>query len=124
MPAWAAATGEGYPLARQLHRRRVAVKGLFHRPANVRLLTNCPRGETPQVGPPMGLLISIIIGGIIGWLASLIMKTDAQMGILANVVVGIVGSALGHFLAGAPGLAAYRPPAPLPASVGGAGGVV
>jgi uncharacterized membrane protein YeaQ/YmgE (transglycosylase-associated protein family) len=55
----------------------------------------------------MGLLISIIIGGIIGWLASLIMKTDAQMGIIANILVGIVGSALGHFLAGAIGLAAY-----------------
>jgi uncharacterized membrane protein YeaQ/YmgE (transglycosylase-associated protein family) len=55
----------------------------------------------------MGLLISIIIGGIIGWLASLIMKTDAQMGIIANILVGIVGSALGHFLAGAVGLAAY-----------------
>jgi uncharacterized membrane protein YeaQ/YmgE (transglycosylase-associated protein family) len=55
----------------------------------------------------MGLLISIIIGGIIGWLASLIMKTDAQMGIIANILVGIVGSTLGHFLAGAVGLAAY-----------------
>ena len=55
----------------------------------------------------MGLLISIVIGGIIGWLASLIMKTDAQMGIIANILVGIVGSALGHFLAGAVGLAAY-----------------
>ena len=55
----------------------------------------------------MGLLISIIIGGIIGWLASLIMKTDAQMGIIANILVGIVGSALGHFLAGVIGLAAY-----------------
>ena len=48
----------------------------------------------------MGLLISIIIGGIIGWLASLIMKTDVPMGFLANVVVGIVGSRPGHFLAG------------------------
>ena len=68
----------------------------------------------------MGLLISIIIGGIIGWLASLIMKTDAQMGIIANIVVGIVGSALGHFLAGALGLAAYGMPARLIVSVIGA----
>ena len=55
----------------------------------------------------MGLLLSLIIGGIIGWLASLIMKTDAQMGIIANIVVGIVGSALGHFLAGVIGMAAF-----------------
>jgi uncharacterized membrane protein YeaQ/YmgE (transglycosylase-associated protein family) len=59
----------------------------------------------------MGLLISIVVGGIIGWIASLIMKTDAQMGILANVLVGIIGSGLGHFLAGVMGLAAYGWPA-------------
>lgn len=47
----------------------------------------------------MDLLIAIVIGGVIGWLASLIMKTNAQQGILANVLVGIVGSGLGHFLA-------------------------
>jgi len=52
----------------------------------------------------MGWIVSIIIGGIVGWLASKIMKTDAQMGILANVVVGIVGSALGFWVAGLLGL--------------------
>jgi uncharacterized membrane protein YeaQ/YmgE (transglycosylase-associated protein family) len=55
----------------------------------------------------MGLIIAIIVGGIIGWLASLIMKTNAQMGVLANIVVGMVGSALGHFIAGILGIAAY-----------------
>jgi len=55
----------------------------------------------------MGLIIAIIVGGIIGWLASLIMKTNAQMGVLANIVVGMVGSALGHFIAGILGVAAY-----------------
>ena len=68
----------------------------------------------------MGLLLSLIIGGIIGWLASLIMKTDAQMGIIANIVVGIVGSALGHFLAGVMGMAAYGAAARLIVSVVGA----
>ncbi|MBN8281367.1 MAG: GlsB/YeaQ/YmgE family stress response membrane protein [Gammaproteobacteria bacterium] len=53
----------------------------------------------------MSWLISIIIGGIIGWLASIIMKTDAQMGLLANVIVGIVGSMLGYWLAGLLGIA-------------------
>jgi uncharacterized membrane protein YeaQ/YmgE (transglycosylase-associated protein family) len=52
----------------------------------------------------MNLIISLIIGGIVGWLASMVMKTNAQMGMLANVIVGIVGSALGFWLAGVMGL--------------------
>ena len=48
----------------------------------------------------MNWLITIVIGGIVGWLASMVMKTNAQMGIIANVLVGIVGSALGFWLAG------------------------
>lgn len=48
----------------------------------------------------MNLIIALIIGGIIGWLASIIMRTDAQQGILLNVVVGIIGSLLGGFLLG------------------------
>ena len=55
----------------------------------------------------MDILITLVIGGVCGWLASLIMKTDKQMGILANVVVGIVGSFLGSWLFGVLGLAAY-----------------
>ena len=54
----------------------------------------------------MNLIISLIIGGIIGWLASIIMKTNAQMGWIANVLIGIVGSALGFWIAGMMGLAA------------------
>ena len=54
----------------------------------------------------MNLIISIVIGGIIGWLASIVMKTNAQMGIIANVLVGIVGGVLGHWLAGTIGIAA------------------
>lgn len=46
----------------------------------------------------MGIIILLIVGGIIGWLASLIMRTDAQQGILLNVVVGIVGSVLAGLL--------------------------
>ena len=48
----------------------------------------------------MGLIIALIVGGVIGWLASVIMRTDAQQGILLNIVVGIVGSLLGSFLLG------------------------
>ena len=55
----------------------------------------------------MNWLVTIVVGGIIGWLASIFMKTNAQMGILGNVLVGIVGSSLGFWLAGLLGLAAY-----------------
>jgi len=54
----------------------------------------------------MGWLVTIVIGGIVGWLASIVMKTNAQMGLFANIIVGIVGSALGFWLAGLLGLAA------------------
>lgn len=46
----------------------------------------------------MSFIIWLIVGGIIGWVASLIMKTDAQQGILLNVVVGIVGAFIGGWL--------------------------
>lgn len=46
----------------------------------------------------MGIIIWLIMGGIVGWLASIIMKRDGQQGILLNVIVGIVGSFLGGFL--------------------------
>jgi uncharacterized membrane protein YeaQ/YmgE (transglycosylase-associated protein family) len=46
----------------------------------------------------VGIIGYIIIGGIAGWLASKIMGTDKQMGILLNVVVGVIGAFLGGFL--------------------------
>ena len=52
----------------------------------------------------MSWLVTLVIGGIVGWLASIIMKTNAQMGCFANVVVGIVGSMLGYWLAGMLGI--------------------
>jgi uncharacterized membrane protein YeaQ/YmgE (transglycosylase-associated protein family) len=55
----------------------------------------------------MHWIVTLVVGGVVGWLASLAMKTDKQMGIIANVVVGIVGSSLGFWLAGLLGLAAY-----------------
>ena len=53
----------------------------------------------------MNLLITLIIGGIVGWLGSIVMKTNAQMGIIANVIVGIVGAAIGTWIAAQLGLA-------------------
>jgi uncharacterized membrane protein YeaQ/YmgE (transglycosylase-associated protein family) len=46
----------------------------------------------------MNFLIWLIIGGIIGWIASKVMGTDAQQGVILNVVVGIVGAFLGGLL--------------------------
>ena len=46
----------------------------------------------------MELLAWIILGGIAGWIASIIMKTNAQMGILANIIVGILGALIGGFI--------------------------
>ena len=43
----------------------------------------------------MNFIIWLVVGGLIGWVASMIMRTDAQQGMLLNVVVGIVGALLG-----------------------------
>jgi uncharacterized membrane protein YeaQ/YmgE (transglycosylase-associated protein family) len=53
----------------------------------------------------MNLIVQLIVGGVIGWLASsMVMKTNAQMGVVANVIVGIVGAGLGGWLAGQLGM--------------------
>jgi uncharacterized membrane protein YeaQ/YmgE (transglycosylase-associated protein family) len=60
-----------------------------------------PDKHTPLVAKreiEMGFILWLIVGGIVGWLASLIMKTDGQQGILLNVVVGIVGAFIGGLL--------------------------
>ena len=49
----------------------------------------------------MGWIIAIIVGGVAGWLASMVMARDASMGILWNIIVGIIGALLGNVLAGA-----------------------
>lgn len=45
-----------------------------------------------------GILPAIILGGLAGWVASMIMKTDASMGLVANIVVGIIGAIIGNML--------------------------
>lgn len=45
-----------------------------------------------------GILGAVIIGGLAGWVASMIMKTDASMGLLANIIVGIIGAIIGNLL--------------------------
>ena len=46
----------------------------------------------------MNFIIWLIVGGLIGWVASMIMKTDAQQGVVLNIVVGIIGAFLGGWL--------------------------
>ena len=46
----------------------------------------------------MNFIIWVVIGGIIGWIASMIMRTNAQQGLLLNVVVGVIGALLGGWL--------------------------
>lgn len=46
----------------------------------------------------MNILLLLFVGGVIGWIASIIMRTDAQQGVLLNIIVGIVGSVLGGLL--------------------------
>lgn len=46
----------------------------------------------------MGVILWLVVGGLIGWVASLIMRTDNQQGVLLNVVVGIIGALLGGWV--------------------------
>ena len=48
----------------------------------------------------MSLLITLLLAALVGWIASIIMHTDAQMGWLANIIVGIIGSFIGTTLFG------------------------
>lgn len=52
----------------------------------------------------LGILIWLIVGGVIGWIASLVMRTDAQQGLFLNIIVGIVGAFIGGWLGGMFGL--------------------
>jgi uncharacterized membrane protein YeaQ/YmgE (transglycosylase-associated protein family) len=46
----------------------------------------------------IGIIVWLVVGGVVGWLASLIMRTDAQQGLLLNIVVGIVGAFIGGMI--------------------------
>ncbi|WP_407541157.1 GlsB/YeaQ/YmgE family stress response membrane protein [Deinococcus radiomollis] len=48
----------------------------------------------------MGWIITILVGALCGWLASIIMKTDGQQGAIANILIGIVGSLLAQWIFG------------------------
>ena len=48
-----------------------------------------------------GWIVAIIVGGVAGWLASIVMRRDASMGIFMNIIVGIIGALIGNVIAGA-----------------------
>jgi uncharacterized membrane protein YeaQ/YmgE (transglycosylase-associated protein family) len=48
----------------------------------------------------MGIILWLVIGGVVGWLASIVMRRDASQGIFLNIVVGIIGAMLGGWLLG------------------------
>ena len=48
----------------------------------------------------MNFIIWLVVGGLIGWLASMVMKTDGQQGAIANILIGIVGSLLAQWIFG------------------------
>jgi uncharacterized membrane protein YeaQ/YmgE (transglycosylase-associated protein family) len=51
----------------------------------------------------MYIVLWLIFGAVVGWIASVVMKTNRRMGLLANIIVGLVGSALGMWLFGLAG---------------------
>jgi uncharacterized membrane protein YeaQ/YmgE (transglycosylase-associated protein family) len=69
----------------------------------------------------MDILLWIIFGALAGWIASMIMGTDAQMGALANIIVGIVGAVIGGLIMnsfGAQGVTGFNLPSMIVAVIG------
>jgi uncharacterized membrane protein YeaQ/YmgE (transglycosylase-associated protein family) len=61
---------------------------------------SCGGHENREEKLMVAIIVYLIVGGIIGWLASLIMRTDAQQGIVLNIVVGIIGAVIAGLLFG------------------------
>ncbi len=57
-----------------------------------------PAGCHIGVDNVMGIIILLVVGGVLGWLASIVMRTDAQQGIFLNIVVGVVGAVIAGLL--------------------------
>ena len=69
----------------------------------------------------MDILLWIVFGALAGWIASMIMGTDAQMGALANIIVGVVGAVIGGLIMnsfGAQGVTGFNLPSMIVAVIG------
>ena len=60
-------------------------------------VTECYKEKTM-----INLILWLLFGALVGWLASIVMRTDAQQGTILNIVVGIIGAMIGGFLLGGP----------------------
>ena len=79
--------------AKQSFQRRNKIGGLRVFPLPAREQAGVNGGTTI-----MGLILWLIVGGVIGWIASMIMRTDAQQGIFLNIVVGVIGAFIGGLI--------------------------
>jgi len=70
------------------------------------------------------VLLTLVIGGIVGWLASLLMKTDGRRWLLASIVLGAVGSLVGGVMANALGLGSAAPLGGVFIAMGGAAALI
>ena len=69
----------------------------------------------------INLIVWLLVGALIGWLASMVMRTDAQQGALLNIVVGIVGAIIGGWIMsafGGPGVTGFNIPSLLVSILG------
>jgi len=80
-----------------LHQRHAAVHKRFT-PDRLDCTGRTAPGAHTKGDIGMGIIIWLIVGGVVGWLASLIMRRDAQQGIILNIVVGIIGAMIAGFL--------------------------
>jgi uncharacterized membrane protein YeaQ/YmgE (transglycosylase-associated protein family) len=78
-----------------LHRETVGLRIICRRKRSARPDRPSNAFHNLTEGNIMNFIIWLVVGGLIGWIASMIMRTDAQQGVILNVVVGIVGSMLG-----------------------------
>ena len=85
------------PGLQRLHQRHAPVHKRFT-PDRLDCTGRTAPGAHTKGDIGMGIIIWLIVGGVVGWLASLIMRRDAQQGIILNIVVGIIGAMIAGFL--------------------------
>src|SRR5262245_52528109 len=79
------------PAAEKSYSLRTTSESLFVLLTNGSDRLTVPPREDQSIGGRMGIVVWLIVGGVCGWLASIIMRTDARQGLLMNIIVGIVG---------------------------------
>ena len=75
-----------------------AANEVGRRSRTLRASTSAPSSTNERGNDVINLIAWLVVGGILGWVASMIMRTDAQQGVGLNIVVGIVGALIAGFL--------------------------